>query len=632
MYGFHVSGELGRIVMEESVNSVPLKKILFVSHKRAQCGVYEYGKNVTDVLQHSQHYQFIRVECSSLGELRAAVDEYAPAAIIYNYHPSVLPWVATKIGPRLYRSNIVSITVPHIGIIHEINQSVSDTATSYRKKYLISSPSRLINSLFDYYIAPDPTLLLLNPLVYKTGRLIPPYQNTFPHPAKPVIGSFGFGTPNKGFDHIIRLVQEEFDEASIRLNIPAAEYGDKTGENAQGIAEQCKALIMKPGIRLQVTHDFMDRKTILDFLAQNTINLFLYTDKNNRGLSSTVDYAVAARRPIAVSDGVMFRHVLDVEPSICIEKNSLRTIIQNGFAPLQKHYDEWNSETLLWEYERILNSVFARRQNVIKRNMGTIRRLRSQCYRLLSMPDKTFTWLRNSAKAIDDDMTVNTSVKYQPIHIPSGVPLNRILDDDARKLYEVPINKLIELAPITMSQKITEANVQQAFVFDTVFRHLSQYQHPKLLCVGCYKDTASMGLRKMGVTVEEIDPMLNYYLQEYVTKPSTVKESYDIIFSTSVIEHDPDDESFVKDIAYLLAPGGVAVMTCDYKEGWKPGDPKPDAVERFYTKQDLKDRLLPLMDNCRLIDEPQWECPNPDFNYLGKYQYTFATFVLRRNR
>ena len=44
----------------------------------------------------------------------------------------------------------------------------------------------------------------------------------------------------------------------------------------------------------------------------------------------------------------------------------------------------------------------------------------------------------------------------------------------------------------------------------------------------------------------------------------------------------------------------------------------------------MRDRLLPLMNGCHLVDEPQWDCPNPDFNYLGKYQYTFATFVVKK--
>jgi hypothetical protein len=621
------------ITIYEKSKDLPLmnKKILFVSHKKAQCGVYEFGKSITDVLQYSRQYQFVRVECSSLAELRTAISENTPAGIIYNYHPSVLPWVATQIAPKLFRSNIASIQIPQIGIVHEITQYVANTATNYRNTFLPAGFSRLINSLFDFYIAPDPTLLLKNPYVYKTGRLIPSYQNNFSIPLKPVIGSFGFGTPNKGFEKIVQLVQREYDEAVIRFNIPDADFAGKNEVNAGTIAGKCKALIIKPGIGLIITHDFLDNKTLLDFLAQNTINVFLYEDKCSRGLSSAIDNAMAVQRPVAVSDGVMFRHLFDVEPSVCVTKNNLRTIIQNGFAPLQRHYSEWNAQNFLWEYERILNSIFARQQNLSIPKRGIVRTLRSKWNRLLLKPDKTFTWLKDSVKATEDDMKVSGSVQYHPIRIPKGVSLNRILDNDARELYKPAIEKLTELLPKTMSTKIAEANVQQGFVFDTVYNYLSQYKNPKLLCVGCYQDSASMGLIKMGYTVEEIDPMLNYYLQEYFTKPTTIKNSYHIIFSTSVIEHDPDDESFIKCIADLLAPGGVAVITCDYKDGWKSGEPKPECDVRFYTKHDLRYRLLPLMSNCRLVDEPQWDCPNPDFNYLGKYQYTFATFVAKKN-
>jgi len=219
---------------------------------------------------------------------------------------------------------------------------------------------------------------------------------------------------------------------------------------------------------------------------------------------------------------------------------------------------------------------------------------------------------------------------YQLIQIPAGVPFNRILDNKARELYKPAIDKLMELVPEAMSRKFPEANVQQGFVFDTVYRYLSQYQNPKVLCAGSFGDTASMSLIKMGYGIEEIDPALNYSLQEYFAKPTTVKNSYDIIFSTSVIEHVPDDESFIKCIADLLTPGGVAIITCDYKETWKPGESKPGGNERFYTQRDLRDRLLPLMDNCRLIDEPQWDCLNPDFTLMGIYKYTFATFVVRK--
>jgi hypothetical protein len=334
------------------------KKILFVSHEKAKCGVYEFGKNITDVLSRSKKYDFIRVECSSLGELKSAVTKNNPSAIIYNYIPPDLPWIATRALKVFYKNNVNSIKVTQIGIIHEVTQRVADLSTAYRKRFILGRTKRLYNSLFDFYIAPDPTLLLRNDLVYKTGRLIQPYQNTFPIPKKVTVGSFGFATPGKGFEEIVQLVQQEFDEAIIRFNIPAADFGDKNGINAKNTAERCKALISKPGIELIITHDFLDNKAILDFLAQNTVNVFLYKDMGDRGLSSVIDMAMAVQRPIAISDSAMFRHVLDADPSICIKNNSLKGVIKNGFIPLQKHFDEWNAKNLVWDYERILDSVY----------------------------------------------------------------------------------------------------------------------------------------------------------------------------------------------------------------------------------------------------------------------------------
>ena len=324
----------------------------------------------------------------------------------------------------------------------------------------------------------------------------------------------------------------------------------------------------------------------------------------------------------------MFRHILQATPSVCADDNSLEAILKNGFLPLEKIAKNWDAENLRWEYERILDAVFQKVQHPVKQKMGVVRTIQSVGNKLFTLPDKSFTWLRNTDAATEDDLTSVVS-SYTPVQLDKNV-LNRILDDEARQLYKPAEEKLFELVPKTMAKKIGRANVQQAFVFDTVYRYLDKYNNPKLLCVGSYEDTASMALQRMGYEVEDIDPMINYFLQEYYTKPSTQKNSYNIVFSTSVIEHDPNDESFIKCVSGLLAPGGVAVITCDYKDGWKPGDLKPEVDARFYTKDDLEKRLLSCIPDCELVDSPQWDCPNPDFNYLGKYQYTFATFVIRK--
>jgi hypothetical protein len=607
-----------------------IKKVLFISHPQAQCGVYEYGLDLFEAISQSTKYNFVRIEVDSAQALEDAVTKHRPFAVLYNYMPSVLPWIGQKIFFRLYKNNIARLKTINIGITHLTAQAVQDEATNYRKKYFIDWKKRYFSSLFDYYIVPDPTLLLKNPIVFKTGKMIRNYYNEFPMPSIPTIGSFGFGTSGKGFDKIVIKVQEEFNEAIIRLNIPFAKYGDENGERAKKIAEECRKLVYKKNIKLEITHDYWEKQQMLDFLAKNSINAFFYDDKNRLDISGAVDNALAARRPIAVSNNNMFRHILQMAPSVNIENNSLRQIIANGMAPLQKFYDEWDSKNNQWEYERILDTIERNEKNRVKPRMGIKRTIVSKILRFLSLPDKSFTWLRNTQSVTDDSLTTVKNISYKPVDIQKAHSLNRILNDEARALYKTADDALYQLVPKTMAKKIPRATVQQAFVFDSVFKTAQLLNNPKILCVGSYEDTASMALQRMGYEVEEIDPMINYFLQEFYTKPTTIKNSYDIVFSTSVIEHDPDDKSFIECISGLLAPGGIAVITCDYKDGWKPGDPKPEVDARFYTKLDLEQRLLSYIPECELIDTPDWDCPYPDFNYLGKYQYSFASFVIRK--
>lgn len=607
-----------------------MKTVLFVTHKRKRCGVYEFGRQVFQAISGSAKYRFFRAECDSLSELLHSIETHRPDVVVYNYHPSVMPWVCTRISKGIYRNNIASINLLQIGIIHEVTQQVADMATAYRNTFIFGRMQKKLNSLFDFYIAPDPTLLLKNPLVFKTGRLVPEYAAPPPPPVF-TVGSFGFATPRKGFERIIQKVQEEFDEAVIRLNMPPADFGDRDGARARAIAERCRALIYKKDIRLEVSHEFFNDDQLLAFLAGNSMNVFMYEDTGGRGISSAVDNALAVKRPIAVTRCAMFRHVLSARPSVCIDDSSLKMIFHNGFAPLEKISKYWDKAHLAWDYERILESVFRSAARPAKKGAGIMQKLKYLYHRVFTLPDPSFTWLRNTRTVAEDDLTARVAADYTPVTLVKSARLNRILNDEARALYEPAVQKLFACVPLTMSRKIPQANVQQAFVFDTVRRLLEDFKNPRLLCVGSYEDTASMALQKMGFEVEDIDPMVNFSVQEFYTRPSTVPHSYDIIFSTSVIEHDPDDVSFMRCVAGLLSPGGYAVITCDYKDGWKPGDPKPSVDARLYTKADLE-RLLSYAPGCELVDVPDWNCSNPDFIYQRKYRYTFATFVIQKKK
>ncbi len=85
----------------------------------------------------------------------------------------------------------------------------------------------------------------------------------------------------------------------------------------------------------------------------------------------------------------------------------------------------------------------------------------------------------------------------------------------------------------------------------------------------------------------------------------------------------------MRQIGWLLAPGGAGVLTCDYNDAYTPGDAIPGEDYRFYTQRDFRERLLPQVPDCALVDSPQWDCGAPDFVYHG-CRYTFATIVFRK--
>jgi len=586
--------------------------VVYVNHRAQQCGVYEFGREIGTLLETSAKYNIKYVECDSYKEFDQYYKALKPQVVIFNYHAATMPWVwdSRKLSPP----KISRLKAVLIGVIHEVFQQEADKAN---------------NDLFDFHIAPDPTLLLKNTIVYKTGRLLPrkPVEHEVQNPL-PVIGSFGFATPNKGFENIIKAVEREFDEAIIKLNIPFARFGDRDGDNARKLAKQCSDLITKPGIKLEIDHTYLEKDELLKFLSANTLNIFLYEDVQNRGISSTIDWALAAGRPLAISKSTLFRHLFDCIPSICVDDNSLKQIISNGTRLLQKKYKEYSSEVLLWDYERIISDVLPRK-NAVLLNRSWINLYKRKLKRKLNiLPAQRYnSWVNPSAKA--EWAVTNRKLTYTPVD-NTIIKYNRILDNEARQLYKPTIDFFQTALPELIARKIPEANVQQAFVFDSAVNLLSKTQGAKILAVGAYEDTAAEALRLLGYDIYFVDPVINYDLGMFITRPDIEAASYDAVISTSVIEHVEDDVTFIKNIACLLKPNGIAILTCDFNDHYKKGDDIPEVDFRLYTQRDLKDRLMSAIPYCKLIDEADWDCPHPDFYLADRYNYTFATLTFSK--
>lgn len=324
----------------ERVQSAPVKKqrrlpILVVSHTANQCGINQYGKNIAAALRRSRKYEVKLAECSDEADLIAAIACLRPIAIIYNYYPTTMPWLNRGVTER--------IPLPQFGVMHEVTQEEADAAT---------------RDMFDFHLCPDPTIIERNSAIIRTSRLVPVYQNYSALPEIPTIGSFGFGMADKGFERLIDRVQEEFDEARIRIQMPFNDVVDPGGRyHALSTAESCRQRVRKPGIRLEISYDFTTPAELHDFLASNTLNAFFYDERKHRGISSTIDHALAVQRPIAITRCGMFRHILGASPSVCIDDMSLKQLISNGVAPLVPFYNAWSEDRFVAEYDGLLDRV-----------------------------------------------------------------------------------------------------------------------------------------------------------------------------------------------------------------------------------------------------------------------------------
>lgn len=592
--------------------------ILFANYAVPNCGVHQFGRNLRSVLGLSSRFRFDYADIRNLEDLDRAVERERYRALFVNYHPQTMPFIDVDMPVRY--------PIACVAVMHEMTQAEAD---------------RMPRGFFQFYVMADPTLQEINPCVFSTGRIIPAYDNRKPLPDVPTFGSFGFSVASKGFGRLVDVVQREYDEAVIRINIPPNGIIDRDAREAKRQVDLCRTRLWKPGIRLVASHEFFDDAGLIDFLASNTLNAFLYDYVSQAGISSATDHAMTARRPIAITKSVMFRHLHRLEPRITIEDTSLEEIIRNGIRPFEHLLQAWAPERICLRYEEIVTKVLSYDAPTVIGGQSVVKRaLRAKFLRIgkgmITLRQRISHAIRVRANRYLGQPLV-FAIRSAPMRLlmligvrkPQG-GFNRILDDSARVEHAGTIRRLASLAPEIIAKKIPRANIQQAFVFDTVEKFAREFSKPRMLCVGSFEDSAAVALKKVGYPVEEIDPAVNKLdLDRFYHLPTTRRESYHIIFSTSVLEHVKDDEKFVRQIADLLVPGGVGILTCDFKEGYKPGDPVIDSDYRFYTRADLLNRVLGKLQDCELVDAPRWDCPSPDFE-LGGFKYTFATLVFRR--
>ena len=319
-----------------------MKNILFVTqtlgYKKA-CGIGLIGNLIGRTLLDNNDYNFSLVFSDDLHQIGRSIKKVDPVAVIYNSHIYSTPWLEDP-ALREYFPNII-----HIKLDHEVTQ---ETVDNFR-------PSE--GNGWRYMVANAPGCVGTDNF-FITNRLLPATPTvSYVEPPKPIIGFQGFGAPYKGIARLAAQVQKEFDEAVIRLHMPNSYYIDRDGAQARERVAEVKSIITKPGIDIEVSNELLETQEVVNLLAQNTINCYFYDHMPGSGIASSTDYALAARRPIAVTRSTMMRNYWDISPSVCIEDTTLKTIISNGIEPLEDLYNSCSKERVLADYTNMLDRL-----------------------------------------------------------------------------------------------------------------------------------------------------------------------------------------------------------------------------------------------------------------------------------
>ncbi len=204
---------------------------------------------------------------------------------------------------------------------------------------------------------------------------------------------------------------------------------------------------------------------------------------------------------------------------------------------------------------------------------------------------------------------------------------NRVLSNRDRQRLRPVIEDLTALCPEIMSRKFPQAVFQNAFVFEQA-RRLAK-TGDRIILIGGYEDPIGPALQQLGFEVVITDPAIDGRSSDDVLVDSIrAGQVYDLVISCSVIEHVPQDFDFVKALYEMLAPGGTAILTTDYRDGWNPSINKPSSDVRLYTSERLR-----MMAQCLPAEAfPEgydWQ-PIPPYFHCDNSDYGFCSITFRR--
>ncbi len=302
-----------------------MARILLINPPEEKCGVHQYLLSAYGILKKSRENSYHFHIFKDVQTLIEAANYYD--LFIINWHEKLFPWLDDDLIAAL------KIPVAFIGG-HDCYPTFANRAhvldaTSCNEATSRSTP--IPRPVRDFYPLPDPERV--------------------------TIGSCGFNFYSKNFHHVATVVAQSYDDALIRLHIGQHPSGDSISNIEKTIQEQLWKL-GKPNIDLEISTDFLSDEDLVGFLSENTANVFLYPpfEGELRGLSSTIDKALAAKKPFAISDSTMYRHI-NHEKKFLLSHYALDDIISFGTKHIEPFWAEHSEGKLIEVVDEIVSKL-----------------------------------------------------------------------------------------------------------------------------------------------------------------------------------------------------------------------------------------------------------------------------------
>jgi hypothetical protein len=312
-----------------------VKTVLFVTHKAVRCGIAQYGFDTVRELQKSKKYNVIHARVESKLELDEEMKKAVKVdAMIWNYPVQLRAW-ADENNPK-NRNQIPTALINHD------SSTQSGIDGSYRSPY------------FSDFIYFNPNLISTKSFVHVIPRLVKKFNikgRVFEPTMFPIVGTFGFATTVKKLKMFCDTVKDNFQGAVIRVHMAPNDVVDPTGYSSNQFMDIISENLPE-GFLVVRSSVYKSTEEMVQWLSENDLNVFFY-EAGQLGLSSSLDYAISAGKPIALNQVPAFDYLKDRHPSPFIEDypqgEALKEIIKNGdtFSDLREGSEE--KFLLAWE-------------------------------------------------------------------------------------------------------------------------------------------------------------------------------------------------------------------------------------------------------------------------------------------